>query len=447
MNKLAQTMILLLLKWLFYFVGAVAVLAAGLSAYLAWFQPPFYFPRPTGRYAVGVTNYYWVDVTRKEIDGNDPKHPNRELMIKIWYPASPSLSATPGTAQGLLLKKSTIIYAPERLHFFQRRLSFFGRLIGLSRPIYCYGQPNAVLATAKPRYPVTIFSHGFGTSSDSNTTHCEELASHGYVVVGINHTYDSSVTQFSDGRIADGVKSIQKRMRKNTRLKWLDQEIEVWIADTHFVLDQLEQLANDKKSIFYQHLDQGHIGMFGHSFGGATAVHICQRDPRVKAGVDLDGSLFGPDVTKNFNKPFMAMLSENDVKLYERPWTRDDWKKVGICSLDEERKEKAAYLPALKRLAQSADHDAYIFVINGTKHMDFSDIAILKYASPIGQFLTKLGFTGCEQEKAIDGFRATKIVNAYLINFFDKYLKGQPSPLLDGTSKPYAEIKTKQWTN
>ena len=29
----------------------------------------------------------------------------------------------------------------------------------------------------------------------------EELASHGYVVVGVNHTYESAVTVFADGRV------------------------------------------------------------------------------------------------------------------------------------------------------------------------------------------------------------------------------------------------------
>ena len=29
----------------------------------------------------------------------------------------------------------------------------------------------------------------------------EELASHGFVVVGVNHTYETTVTAFADGRI------------------------------------------------------------------------------------------------------------------------------------------------------------------------------------------------------------------------------------------------------
>ncbi|EKD23389.1 MAG: hypothetical protein ACD_82C00074G0002 [uncultured bacterium] len=45
----------------------------------------------------------------------------------------------------------------------------------------------------------------------------------------------------------------------------------------------------------------------------------------------------------------------------------------------------------------------------------------------------------------IDGFRATEIVNAYLGSFFDKYLKGKPSELLDGKSKKYSEVGELTW--
>ena len=419
-------------KYFLFCFSGVVFLTAGLGTYLIWFQPAFYFPMPTGQYAIGIKTYHWIDAGRKEILHDDPAHSNRELMVNIWYPA-----------QGALAEKPTTHYAPYAIDYLKKNKKMLG-ILGLSCPIYSYAHPEALLAQDVLRYPVIIFSHGLGTNRDRNTAHCEELASYGYVVVGISHTYDSDVVQFPDGRIADKAqrKKNKSSLEKRKQLDQIDQDIEVWISDVRFVLDQLEQLDVDKASLFYQRIDKEHIGMFGHSFGGATAVQICRRDQRVKAGVNLDGGLIGPDLTKKFGKPFMFMLSEDNVKTDERPWTRDDWKRFGINSLNEEKMMKSRSFVAVKQLAKSLGHDVYMFMLKDARHMAFCDNVLLKHASFFTRFLGAAQDFGSGE---IDGFRATEIVNAYLVNFFNKYLKGQPSELLDGSEKNYPEVETKQW--
>ena len=211
----------------------------------------------------------------------------------------------------------------------------------------------------------------------------------------------------------------------------------------HFVLDKLEHLAGDKKSIFYKRFDQKNIGMFGHSMGGSTALKGCCFDARIKAAVDLDGALFGKAVTKQIGKPFMVMLAGNAVKINERLLTKGEWEKFGITSLEEEKKAKEGYLPALKQLAESAKQDCYTFVVEGAGHFDFTDIALLKNVSPFSRIAMKLSIITDSVCGSIDGLRATGIANDYLVNFFNKYLKGQPSELLDGKSKRYEEVSTR----
>jgi hypothetical protein len=63
------------------------------------------------------------------------------------------------------------------------------------------------------------------------TAQLEELASHGYVVVGINHAFGSAVTVFPDGRNVIGDYSTG-----------LEAKVPVWAADQMFVIDQLEEL-------------------------------------------------------------------------------------------------------------------------------------------------------------------------------------------------------------
>ena len=45
----------------------------------------------------------------------------------------------------------------------------------------------------------------------------------------------------------------------------------------------------------------------------------------------------------------------------------------------------------------------------------------------------------------MNGYRSTKIVNAYVLNFFDKYLKNNPSELLDDNNKKYPEVDLPRW--
>lgn len=419
-----------ILKYLSFF----SILAAGFIAYLIWFQPPFHFPRPTGKYAVGTKEYHWVDKNRKELYSNDPQHPNRELMVKIWYPSTGKLPQKPSTP-----------WAPDLVADLRKNKKLLW-LLGASRPMFTYAQPNSSIDSGKA-FPVIIFSHGASVCNhNSNTTQCEELASHGYVVVGINHTYNSILAKFPDRRMITSTKAAKERRKGKdfTELKQkLDDELEIWISDVQFVLNQLKHLNNDKKSTFYQHLDQTKIGMFGHSFGGATAIQMCRRNPRIKACVDLDGGLFGPDRAKAFDKPVMFLLNGGIKKQAYTPmsqWVKDD-PDFKIKTPKEEQTFKSIVFFSIRQLTKSIGNKAHAFIIDEAGHLDFTDVALMKQAS-ILSFLTGLiGNLGFLQGK-IDGFRATNIVRTYLVNFFDKYLKGKPSELLDGKSQQYPEVST-----
>jgi dienelactone hydrolase len=439
------------LKYFLYFISVAVVLAAGLVVYLIWFQSAFYFPKPIGPYAVGVKTYHWVDANRKEVLGDDPAHPNRELMVNIWYPAQPthkgscipSFRGTSGMLQGKIDGKPNTLWASYLGNYYKKNKPVFW-LLGYARPIYSYANLEALIIQNSQSYPVIIFSHGSGGTRDSNSVHCEELASHGYIVAGISHTYDSCVVEFPDGRIVAETKFVNDTRNFIERRKSADQGIETWIYDVSFVLDELEKLEKDAGSIFYKRLDLANIGMFGQSYGGATAVQVCRRDSRVKAGVNLDGSLFGADAIKSFNKPFMFMLAGNTVKMFEQePMAKDDWSKFRISSLEEEMMVRGRYLLGFKKLSESVDHDFYTFVLNGAGHTSFTNAALFKEAALLLRSLMRIGVFGFGGD--IDGFRATEIVNAYLGSFFDKYLKGKPSELLDGKSKKYSEVGELTW--
>lgn len=392
-----------------------------------WFLPSFYFPKPTGQYAVGVKDYHWIDASRKEILANDTEHPNRELMVSVWYPAS-----------GKMQDKPSSQYVPDIVEYCKKNEKFFW-LLNLSRPIYSYAQQDAKIVENNLKFPAIIFSHGFGDHKDSNTAECQELASQGYIVVGISHTYDCGLVKFPDGKIVDGDKSLSDRFAgKNNveRCQIIGKQIETWISDVQFVLSKLIEVNFDKCSVFYDKIDIEKIGMFGHSFGGATAAQICRRDARVKAGVNLDGRLFGSQNTENLGKPFMLMLTGDMIKILNRAWTEKDWKEFGLKSEEEENLVRSMHKD-FEMLSKSTTCDFYMPTFLGARHRTFADSVLLKDASIFSRFYNYF-YAG-----KVDGFRAMEIVNAYLVNFFDKYLKGQPSQLLDGGKSVYPEIEMK----
>jgi pimeloyl-ACP methyl ester carboxylesterase len=181
----------------------------------------------------------------------------------------------------------------------------------------------------------------------------------------------------------------------------------IWAGDVSFVLDQLDTMnrANDR-GLFNNQLDLERVGILGHSTGGGNTVQVCWREPRCKVGFVMDAWLM-PVSEEVFDEvllqPFMFMWSE-------------DWG-------SDENKER------FKDLYAKLGEDSYSLKIAGTSHFDFSDVPLLSPLSPW------FGIKG-----PIDGRRVLKIINDYAVAYFDEYLKGKESSLLEGPSSEYSEV-------
>src|SRR5947209_15017093 len=92
----------------------------------------------------------------------------------------------------------------------------------------------------------------------------------------------------------------------------------MWTADTQFVVDHLRLLNDDPSGKFAGRMDLQRLGMFGHSFGGATALEFCHEDSRCKAAVDVDGIPFGRVVPQGLSKPCMFLLSDHSREMADR---------------------------------------------------------------------------------------------------------------------------------
>jgi predicted dienelactone hydrolase len=268
-------------------------------------------PAPTGSFSVGRVTYHWIDSARHEPLASS-SFAYRELMVDIWYPAESTPAHPPASylpdlpAAAQLLGESGLRTAFGAAY----TQTINGRL-------YTHAQEQAPFASGLKRRPVLIFSHGLGVLKTSYTALLEDLASHGYVVAAIAHTYDSSLVAFPDGRLIrfEQEKRVANSGSEQAGIEYGNARLRVWATDIRFVIDQLTRYdrEGDFRAPFAGHLDLARIGALGHSDGGRAAALACQTDDRVRACLDMDGVAdnlpFYRDVLGNtMNQPFLLFL-------------------------------------------------------------------------------------------------------------------------------------------
>lgn len=357
-------------------------------------------PAPTGPYAVGRMEYDWTDQSRV-----DPLAPQpgmkRELVVWAWYPADRVSGAQPAP------------YLPSKWgQLIDQQRGFLGQQLILSNAlIQTHSFENAPLSSGAASYPILIFDPGLGNIPTQYTTLLEDLASHGYIIFAINPTYSADVVVFPDGRVAEATPEGKPETDKSIQAT-ANRLVEIWSQDVIFVMNQLDRLNTTSGNPFSGRLDLARLGVFGHSFGGATAAQVCYMDRRCKAGIDIDGDLFGDVVQAGLDTPFMVIQHD-----------------MGSCSDSGCRSFQQGVQSILRTVPRG---ESYHTSIKGTEHFNFSDYAV----HPIPLTLRLLGLLG-----SIDGARGLQITRAYVRAFFDTYLNKTPSPLLQGPSSAYPEVQ------
>ena len=229
-----------------------------------------YLPEPTGPGPVGTTSLSLKDVSRP-----DPWAAGvsaRELMVSLWYPAAPSDGRrarymTPAESELQLTSRGITGVPPDALSTVQTN-----------------AVSDATPAGRQRALPVVVLSPGFTNSRSTLTALAEDLASHGYVVAGIDHTYESFATAFPDGRVTTCL--AREARRKDTGF-W-EKLGAGRAADVSFVLDDLTGAHPAWPGAGL--IDPSRMAMAGHSAGGAAAISAMLADSRIRAGIDMDGA-------------------------------------------------------------------------------------------------------------------------------------------------------------
>ncbi|MEJ5223945.1 MAG: hypothetical protein WHV44_05765, partial [Anaerolineales bacterium] len=258
-------------------LAALLVLAAATA--LPALLPVPQVAAPRGPYPVGTVTYVLTDDTRRELySGKDEP---RKFMMQVWYPAKPALGAKRAPWMPNADKVAPAIATYIRLPGF-----FLDHLVYAKSDAYA----DAPLDPSGGPYPVLIFSHGWNGFRAQSTFLMQDLASHGYIVVGMEHPYGSVLTVFPDGQVAannptalpDGTPDDEYEAA--ARLL-----VDQWSRDMAYALDTLTQRnANDPDGRFTGMLDLARVGALGHSTGGGASIQFCGSDPRCKAVFPLD---------------------------------------------------------------------------------------------------------------------------------------------------------------
>lgn len=400
-------------KLLAYILYSISLISITISGLLAVYLPVVQLPKPDGDYSVGTRTFHWIDRDRNEEFTVNPSD-KRELMVQIWYPAA---HQTGGKTSSVFPKEKSAF--DQYIQAYASQLRIPSMFLDYWKFYKSNSYEDLTILPAKKAYPIIIISHGEGTGRILHTSQAEYLASHGYLVAAIDHTYSTIATAFPDGKVTGiapeamanekDIYSSGKRMGK------------VWDEDINYVISKLEQLNSGKENAeFKGMLDMDHIGLIGHSFGGATAFHAVQFNPKIKAGVNMDGTLYDLSLPKDKIKPFMFLRAEDF-----NTWTTRY--REGSITDTNLKQMITSELQVMKRVLRSGGHVMYI---EGTAHYNFTDFQLYS------KLIKLTGMTG-----NIEGSRSAKIINEYVLDFMDQQMKGEGGDLVSRPNKSYPEVK------
>ncbi len=245
-------------------------------------------PAPTGPHRVGVTTLHLVDKDRPDPWPDAPGEP-RGVMASVYYPA---LDVRDHPVAPQMTPGATTAFLPPLVSILYPQLPTSGVAWGAT-PTHSH-----VDAPARPeRRPVVLYSPGLTDQRTIGTTTAEELAGRGYVVVSIDHPGETSTVD-----LPNGPRLIALTSDPSTDPQLYKTLIATRLADTDFVLDQLEVLAaggnpdaegRTLPANLSRVLDLRRVGMYGQGLGGTIAAEAMHEDTgrRIDAAINMEGFL------------------------------------------------------------------------------------------------------------------------------------------------------------
>ena len=240
-------------------------------------------------------------------------------------------------------------------------------------------------------FPVLLFSTGAGVSRLLYSILCQWVASLGFNVVSVDHTYDALVVEFPAGALIPA-----------TNITIPDDLLKLLALRTADVLSVLKALSNSTttRQLGIPLFKTKSVGIFGHSFGGATAADAMLVESRLVGGLNMDGSVVGQSLNKTQKKPFTIFSAQYHNQTNDESW--------------------AAFWQQLKGMKLQLQ-------VNGTVHGSYVDYLVLANCIGINSTSPPMieQFIG-----TVNGVRILHVLQAYIGGFFQEVFSGKKVKLL-----------------
>ena len=370
------------------FVALLAIMAVGVGASGVARVQAHQLAEPTGPSAVGRIELALTDAARVDPFASDGRP--REIGVWIWYPTARGNSA------------ATAPYLPKTWADAANNVNGPASILFQdNNAVHTNSIEGAALQGKSP--PVVVLLPGLGPSIAEYSALAEDLASHGYAVVGINPSGSSQVVGFPDGHLVYGTP--EGSIAETNIDAWYataSRVVGVWVDDALFVVSTLA-----KNPPALGALDFSHVAYVGHSLGGNASFEVCARDSRCVAAVDLDGTIFSQVRGTGLKVPGLILQANDKV------------------SCDAFCQRKKADFKALTLAGP-----VRVFALDGAEHLNFSDNSVL--FMPLLHAVGNLG--------SIDGARGVLITRDVVRAFLDQGIRGTPTSTFDATVGRYGEL-------
>jgi predicted dienelactone hydrolase len=314
-------------------LSRLAVTGAALASLAAWsvLAVPE-LPRPLGAHPVGTVVYRWVDPTRLETATETPDD-HRNVVAQAWYPITDTRGPRRVYMDGLDRLPAKVNVLP----------GFVFRSFGA---IDTHAVEGAPVSQASSKWPTVIFSPGYGAPRAFYTGLATGLASRGFIVIALDHPYESAIVELADGTVATPIETFLPS--DPDRIRYMEVRLKPRVGDVRFLLDQLERGRG--LSPLEGRVDLTRIAAVGHSFGGATAAVAAAADRRLAAAADVDGMLYGAVENSSLGRPFLVLESDQQVT-----------------------RHPDLYVRRTEQLLQRLGATGYRYQLRGANHLSFTD--------------------------------------------------------------------------
>ncbi|WP_239488658.1 hypothetical protein [Luteitalea sp. TBR-22] len=365
--------------------------------------------QPSGPHAVGRRFETWRDDGRP--DPVDPAR-RREVTVTIWYPAEGS--STPSAELPLPAP-----WNEARLSRLGKR--FGGPFVDALRAYHVSARTDAPLLPGTTRFPVLLLMPGLGWLPTDYSGLAEDLASHGYVVVGFGSPGFADLVRFPDGR------EVERTLGIGAAIGTDQQHVH---EDARFVTRRIPALDADSGSPLRGRLDLSRLGAVGHSLGGTMAHVLAASEPTIRSAVNLDGDPMGSVLEIRPTRPLLLISSESptidEAPAFPSPEHRDRVRE-GLERSEGRRTDDWARM-------SSASPAAFRIRVAGTRHLNFPDAALFEdlLTTPAERWM-KVG--------QIDGLRGLEITRALVRAFFAHTLSSGDDAMLQAPERFFPETR------